>query len=396
MTTTASTSLAPDRLANFDFQSHNEEVKKMWEAFNARQPYRIPIVLGTNTRYFMFDSHANPQHTNFRDYIEDPDVMFVAQLRYQRWSRFNLLQDQELGLPTQWNIHPEFQNFHEAAWFGCPVVYMDDQVPDTHPAFADCPERVMEHGIPGPFDGIYAKALEFYERYKARASAETYLDIPIKANPPYSAMCHDGPLTVACNLFGPEFVCEAMIAEPERLETLLTFIVEASINRIVAWRTHVGLPVRNDNFGYADDSIALISTAMYREHILPHHRRFCDALAGKGPRGIHLCGDASRHFLTLRDELDVQSFDTGFPIQFDQLRRNLGADVQIQGGPHIEFLLTAAPTAVHEEVRRILTSGVLNGGRFLLREGNNLAPGTPLDNTEAMYRSGREFGVIKK
>jgi uroporphyrinogen-III decarboxylase len=45
-------------------------------------------------------------------------------------------------------------------------------------------------------------------------------------------------------------------------------------------------------------------------------------------------------------------------------------------------------------VRRILQSGVLEGGRFLLREGNNLAPGTPLENTEAMYYAGREFGVL--
>ena len=56
--------------------------------------------------------------------------------------------------------------------------------------------------------------------------------------------------------------------------------------------------------------------------------------------------------------------------------------------------MTANPAAVREEVRRILTSGVLAGGRFVLREGNNLAPHTPLENTEAMYRAGREFGAL--
>jgi hypothetical protein len=49
---------------------------------------------------------------------------------------------------------------------------------------------------------------------------------------------------------------------------------------------------------------------------------------------------------------------------------------------------------VRQEVRRICGSGVLEGGRFLLREGNNLAPGTPLENTESMYHAGREFGVL--
>jgi uroporphyrinogen-III decarboxylase len=37
---------------------------------------------------------------------------------------------------------------------------------------------------------------------------------------------------------------------------------------------------------------------------------------------------------------------------------------------------------------------VLDGGKFILREGNNLAPHTPLENTEAMYYAGREFGQL--
>ena len=116
----------------------------------------------------------------------------------------------------------------------------------------------------------------------------------------------------------------------------------------------------------------------------------CDALAGPGPRSIHLCGDATRHFLTLRDRLNINSFDTGFPVDFASVRRDLGPAVQINGGPHIELLLRGTPSQVQSETRRILSSGVLAGGRFLLREGNNLAPFTPLENIEAMYNAGRE------
>jgi len=153
--------------------------------------------------------------------------------------------------------------------------------------------------------------------------------------------------------------------------------------------------VPQDNYGFADDSIALISTAMYREHVLPHHRRMCDTLGTTTtPRSVHLCGDATRHFVTLRDELNVRHFDTGFPVDFGRVRRNLGPDVRINGGPHVEFLRTATPGEVWSDVRRIMTSGVLEGGRFMLREGNNLAPHTPLENTEALYSAGLEFGDI--
>ncbi len=142
----------------------------------------------------------------------------------------------------------------------------------------------------------------------------------------------------------------------------------------------------------ADDSIALISTRMYREHILPYHKRIFDAFASQVRRGIHLCGDASRHFKTIREELTVTVFDTGFPMDFAWVREQLGPDVLIQGGPHVDLLLDGTPDEVTLETKRILESGILEGGRFILREANNLAPNTPLENTEAMYHAGRKYG----
>lgn len=384
----------PD-FARFEFAAHNAEQTALWADFNSGRPTpRIPVVLGTNTRYFMFNDGANPGGLDFRSYTEDPDVMFDAQLQFQRWSKFNLLQDAELGLPEKWTVGVDFQNYYEAGWFGCGIHYFPGQVPDTLPDFSDAPERIMENGIPDPFGGLAAKGLEYWENFKARAASETFLGRPIEVGVPFLGT--DGPLTVACNLFGADFVCETMAAEPDRLHRLLGFLTEASIRRMTAWRKAGGFPVPQKGFGFADDSVALISTAMYREHVLPHHRRLCDALAGPAttPRSIHLCGDSTRHFVTLVEELNIKTFDTGFPVDFGAMRRELGPEVRIQGGPHVDFLLRASPGEVREEVRRILKSGVLEGGRFLLREGNNLAPYTPLANTEAMYHAGRESAVI--
>ncbi|WP_052362246.1 uroporphyrinogen decarboxylase family protein [Geminisphaera colitermitum] len=386
------TAAAGDRLAGFDFSSHNDEIRPLWAALDAGcVPSRIPVILGTNTRYFMFDPAANPAGIDFRLYSENPDIMFDTQLRFQRWSKFNLLQDRELGLPAEWLLTPDFQNYYEAAWFGCQIHYFPGQVPDTLPDFADAPERVMEHGLPDLFGGLMARALEYSEHFQTRAARETFLGRPIKTAEPF--LTTDGPMTVACNLFGPSFVCETMLDDPERLRRLLDFITEATIQRCVAWRKRAGILVPCDKgFGFADDSIAMISTAAYREHILPHHRRLCDALATPAPRGIHLCGDSTRHFPILQKELNIQSFDTGFPVNFGALRRELGPQVLIQGGPHVQLLHQSTPEQVREAVRDILQSGILDGGRFVLREGNNLAPGTPLDNTEAMYHAGLEWG----
>jgi uroporphyrinogen-III decarboxylase len=351
----------------------------------------VPIIFGLATRFFMMHPEANAKRWTFRQYTEDPNVMFEAKLAFERWHRFNILQDYELGLPEKWPIWVDFQNYYEAAWFGCPIEYLGEEVPDTRPVFANAPERVMERGLPEPFGGVMGRAKEYVELWRERAKKETFLGRPIGVTA-VSGIGTDGPMTVACNLFGPDVVCEMMASEPERLHKLFDFITEATIRRMKAVRELFHVPVPDDKFGFADDSIALISTAMYREHVLPHHRKLRDVFATDKPHWIHLCGDATRHFKTLRDELKIPLFDTGFPVNFTWLRKELGPKARIQGGPHIEFLRTATPPQVRDEVKRILQSGILEGGLFILREGNNLAPHTPIENTEALYHAGREFG----
>lgn len=380
-----------DRLKEFNFEAHNFEVAELWKSFEAGRPFRTPCILGLNARYFIASELANPEGVDFHSYTENPDVMFDFQLRFMRWSKFNLLQDAELGLPSKWLLYVDFQNYSESAWYGCPIQYFDGQVPDTRPVFADCPEKVMEKGIPDPFGGIYAKGKDYFERFKERAGKEDFLGRPIEVACPFIGS--DGVMTIACNLFGPEFVCTAMANEPERIQRLFAFINESTIQRIRAWRKYHGLPEKQENCMQADDSIALISSSMYRDQILPHHRKFYASIAEDRGRGIHLCGNATRHFKTLHEELGIMAFDTGFPVDFGWLRQQLGPQVRIYGGPHAELLRSAAPEQVREESRRILTSGVLEGGLFVLREGNNLAPGTPLENIEALYSSARECGI---
>ena len=50
------------------------------------------------------------------------------------------------------------------------------------------------------------------------------------------------------------------------------------------------------------------------------------------------------------------------------------------------------PDQIRKEVKRICESGVMDGGRFVLREANNMAPCTPIENIEAMYAAGKEYG----
>lgn len=382
-------------MPDIDFKAHNEEVKAVWDAYRAGKPIRVPVVFGVNVRYYFFSPWLNPKGLTFQEYTEDPDLMLETQLEFQHYVRHNLLSDAEMGMPSEaWpGVHIDLQNYYEAAWFGCPVHYREGQVPDTSPILADDNKRMLfDAGIPDPFTGgIMAKNARFYEHLLERVKDYTFMGLPVGWVLP-SGCGTDGPFTAAANLRGATEICLDIYEDPDYVRELLDFITEATIARIKAWRERLGHDMKPQVWGFADDSIQLLSTQTYREFVLPCHKRLLLELAGNGPHSIHLCGDATHQFKTIRDELNVNCFDTGYPVDFAWLREELGPDVHINGGPTVGFLLRATPAEVRDEVRRILSTGITEGGKFVLREANNVSPGIPEEKIAAMYHAAKEFG----
>ncbi len=141
-----------------------------------------------------------------------------------------------------------------------------------------------------------------------------------------------------------------------------------------------------------------ISSTFIREHNteavvykLPLYKRLKAGVTTADRVKIHLCGNAQRHFKLLRDEVGVYEFDTGFPVDFSTLRQELGNEVTIWGGPNVMLLKNRTEEEICKETLRILNSGICEGGRFILREGNNLAPRTPFRNLQAMYQTARSW-----
>lgn len=382
-----------------DFEQHNEEVKRVWEAYRMRKPIRVPMIIGTNVRYTMHRKGANPSGITFERMFSDPEGMLRRQLEHQWFVRHFITQDAEMGLPKDgWHVAVHFQNVYEAAWLGCEIVFLEGQVPDTKPLLDDddCKNMLFDLGVPDPFTGgLMKRNWEFYEFIKRRqVEGFTFFGKPIASVMP-CGLGTDGPFTVACKVRGVGKFLLDLICDTEYALRLLDFVTTAIIERILAYRRHLGLELKPKTWGFADDAIQFISQEMYREIVFPFHKRLVDELSSGGPISIHLCGDVERHLKFIHENLNVWSFDTGFPIDLARVRRELGPDVELIGGPTITFLERATPEQVVEEVRRILQSGVMDGGRFILREANNLPPGVPLENVWAMYRAVKQYGVYE-
>jgi len=366
----------------------NEEKQRIWQAYKDRKPLRVPVTYGVNPRVVLLDPKWNTRGITFQEYFAGAEAAIEVQLAFLEYtsSHLNHYCDNPLGRGKEYAFHVDVQNVYDAAYFGSPIQFRGDQVPDTIPILrGDDRSRIFEMDIDHPLDNPFVReCLKRYEDLKAAAASLRRHSMTFSVREPL--MGFDGPLTIATCLRGSEIFLD-IHEDREYFRKLLGFIQKGVIIRNRALAELFGKNAFEGPSGCAaDDSIQLISNDTYKEMVLPFHREWYALWSKAGPHSIHLCGDTTRHFPVIREELNVMSFDTGFPVKHGPLRKALGRDVEILGGPEVFLLLNGTPQEVYDRTRGILQSGVMEGGRFILREGNNLPPGVPAANLAAMYR----------
>ncbi len=372
----------------------NEEKQGVWRAYRDRNPVRVPVLLGANPRVVLLDPQWNPKGITFAEYFTKAEALIEIQLQFMEYQTQVLNQycDSPVGRPKEWTFYVDNQNSYDSLYFGAPVEFRDGQVSDTVPILSGSDkERIFEMDIEHPLDNPFIKqCLQRYEDIKSALGSLSYHGMTFKVNPPILGF--DGHLTIATCLRGVELYSD-IYEDPNYVRRLMDFIHHAVIIRNQALAELFGQKAFHGQSGwFADDSIQLISNKTYKELVLPFHRAWYAMWSVEGPHSIHLCGDATRHFPTIHEELHVNSFDTGFPVDHGWLRRTLGDDVELLGGPEVSILLNGTSKQVYERTREILESGIMEGGRFILREANNLPPNVPEENLAAMYRCCLEHG----
>lgn len=377
-----------------DFSEHNRQVRQLWEDYHRGTHQRVPMITGISDRYYVLNPITNPKDVSFYEYSNDPALMFDMQCEFAKYSQFCIPGDREMGIPEDgWTVNVDFQNYYEAAWFGADVRFEDHEVPYAVPLLTDDRKNLLfEKGIPDPFSGFMGKAKTFYDYFVDRAAHTTLLGQKIRHIGAWFTTT-DGMFTIACELRGPANLCVDMLEDPDYYHQLMSYLTDAAILRMKAWRKYTGQEEIQPSFGFADDDIMLLSKQMYIQNVLPYHKKLAHALSTMKERGgVHLCGDASRHFKTIRDELNVYTFDTGFPIDHARICQELGDEVTIQGGPSASLIRYGTEEEIEKESKRILEEVKPVSRRFIFRDGNDIPPYTPLSNVQALYDACLKYG----
>jgi uroporphyrinogen-III decarboxylase len=252
-------------------------------------------------------------------------------------------------------------------------------------------------------NGIHGKMLEYYEKmkeiaadYRVRFSDGKIIDVTELVYMGGAGII--GPMVMAGDLMSVEDLSLAFFDKPEYIRELLDIIVGKSIAWIdKAYEISKGKMAFANDFheGYifiGDDGTAQMSPQFIRDFALGPTKRLADHMRDKGLKVMaHNCGKADHLLHYWAEEVGINRY-IGFSYLTDKqkIRETMGGSITLLGGLDTANLHDGTPATVREDVEKNLRIFRDVPG-FVLMDGHNVAPGTPIENLNAVTEAARDF-----
>jgi hypothetical protein len=330
----------------------------------------------------------------FRDYYGDPETMLRTQILAQKWLLENVRTD-AYAITGPWvGAWTDFQNSFEAGSLGVDIVFPEDDIPWIGRGWvADDADLRRLEAMDFVHTGMNARQIAYRE--KMMAVAERY-PVRFQGGPVFypgenPALTHtsDGPFGVAGDLMGKLEIFLAVKERPDFVRELLRIVTDKLIAYLDFCWTEEKLPVPKD-FAWTDDLAVSLSAETYREVVLPAEKRLRFHFDGR--LSLHMCGRSDHLLEIFRDDLaihELQGF--GYEVDLDRIADVLGGRVVLLGNVNPMLIHAGTPAAVRAATRRVLEKLAPLGG-LIVQDGNNIPPGSPVANINAMMEAAEEWG----
>ena len=351
---------------------------------------RVAVIPAINYR-FLLPAIGVP----FPAYYGDPEVMLRSQILGQKWLLENVRTDQHAITGAWVGGWTDFQNTSEASALGCEVVFPPDGIPMVRGGWVkdDGDLRALEK-IDVIHNGLHGKAIEY-----RRAMMDIAGKYPVRfqggpvfhpgASPVFTHTSH-GPFTLAGDLLGTTEVFIASKERPSFLQELMDIVTGKIIAYLDFCWSELELPRRD--FAWTDDLAAYLSRETYRDLVLPFEKRL--RFHFDGWTSLHMCGRTDHLLETFARDLRIHEYQGfGWEVDLDRVEEHMAGRVVLDGNVSPLLILRGTPAEVKAAARRVI--GKLGPRRgLILQDGNNIAPGSPLENINAMHEAAVEFGPI--
>jgi len=358
--------------------------------FEARNKFsyvdRVPVLLGICTRYLL---HA--RGVGYKEYFSDPKTHLYHQLHNLKWAIENI-PDDRCADPAWFWICADFENVVNAQVFGAEIEWRDDEPPRALPVIEKV-EDIDRIKIPSIDTGLWGKRAQWLEEMAKLAKHEFKLllngqEVPI--NIAKFLIGGEGPFMTAVDLVGDKFYWW-LYEYPEACHRLLGKITDAMIAAESEFRRRIGRRI-DAGVGLAEDSSQIISEKQFREFNMPYLHRIYSTLGGKNIRQMHMCGQSS-HLHEALLELDITEFaGFGSPVDPAYIAHTLGGKVLLAGNIDPVLLLNGPEEKIREAVRYAWQHLAPCGG-WILQDGFNICPGTPIEHMAILKEEAEKLGL---
>ena len=332
--------------------------------------------------------------TRFRDYYGDPVTMLRTQIQAQKWLLENIRTD-AYSITGPWvGAWTDFQNNFEAGSLGCDIIFPEDDIPWVGPGWVrtEADLRRLE-AMDFIHSGLNARQIAY-----RKAMIEAAADFPVRfeGGPVFypgtrASLTHtsDGPFGVAGDLMGKTEIFLAVAERPDFVRELLGIVTDKLISYLDFCWEEEDLPTPRD-FSWTDDLAVSLSAESYRQIVLPFEKKLRFHFDGRA--SFHMCGRSDHLLEIFADDLGIDEYQGfGYEVDLARIARVMGGRVVLLGNINPMLILSGTPNQVREETRRVIeVLAPLRG--FIVQDGNNIPPGSPVENINAMMEAAETYG----
>jgi uroporphyrinogen decarboxylase len=348
---------------------------------------RVPVGFCLVPRYF-----APIFGIPYKEIFKNPETQYYWHLQFAKYRIENIPEDSFCTGPAI-GVAPYFDNVIESSAFGAEIIYPENETIFSRPTIRTVDE--MDRFVPPePDAGLWGTVCAWRERMLelAKETRVTFNGVEGRVGVGGLGLSGIGPHMIAIDLVGESFYAW-MLECPDRCHMFMWKITDGLIR---AMRRFEELDPRpRGGIGLAEDSAQVMSPALFREFVVPYDNMIYDA-AGTGPksaRGMHMCGQSAHLHDALVNDMRITSFDLfGYVVPPKVAAANMGGKVLLTGNINPMLMRDGTRAEVHAAAREALEHMAPCGG-FMLADGANVCPGTPLENLAELTAASEEYGL---
>ena len=371
---------------NVDHPPHKMELsrRRMEARSSFRYVDRVPLNYCVVARYF-----APLFGLPYLDYFKDVETQYYWQLQFAKFHIENIPADFCTG-PTIY-VHPYFDNAVPSSGQGAQVGWREETPLRALPVIHSI-EEMDRFEVARPEAGLRGKVIEWWLLMKEFAAQTTVTFNGQKGKVELSLLSTGGlsPHMIAIDLVGEDFYWW-MLAYPENCHRFLHKITQGEIEAENLVRQIDPRP-RSDHYDLAEDSAQIMSAKLFKEFCVPYDKMLFEKF-GRAGRAIHMCGDSTHLHQALKQDLHMTSFDIfGYLVPPRFAAAILGGKTLLWGNINPMLMKDGAREEVKQAAWECLEAMAPCGG-FMLGDGANVCPGTPLQNFQAIMEAAEEYGL---